>query len=79
MVLLRAGSRPTPPYPTSPYYYDWISLASKYTGTQALYSGSENTAVSGVNVAGEWLQIEVPKAFKLTSTYGYPGVLVLRI
>jgi len=30
-------------------------------------------AVSGVNVAGEWLQIEVPKAFKLTSTYGYPG------
>jgi len=29
--------------------------------------------VSGVNVAGEWLQIEVPKAFKLTSTYGYPA------
>jgi hypothetical protein len=63
----------TTPIPDAPYYYDWISLASKYTGTQALYSGSENTAVSGVNVAGEWLQIEVPKAFKLTSTYGYPG------
>jgi hypothetical protein len=61
------------PIPDGPYYYDWISLASKYTGTQATYSGSENTAVSGVNVAGEWLQIEVPKAFKLTSTYGYPG------
>jgi hypothetical protein len=60
------------PIPDAAYYYDWISLASKYTGTQALYSGSENTAVSGVNVAGEWLQIEVPKAFKLTSTYGYP-------
>jgi hypothetical protein len=61
------------PVPDAAYYYDWISAASKYTGTHALYSGSENTAVSGVNVAGEWLQIEVPKAFKLTSTYGYPG------
>jgi hypothetical protein len=61
------------PIPDAQYYYGWISAASKYTGTQALYSGSENTAVSGVNVAGEWLQIEVPKAFKLTSTYGYPG------
>jgi hypothetical protein len=60
------------PIPDTAYYNDWISLASKYIGTQALYSGSENTAVSGVNVAGEWLQIEVPKAFKLTSTYGYP-------
>ncbi|AET43681.1 hypothetical protein MPWG_00194 [Micromonas pusilla virus PL1] len=63
----------TNPVPDAAYYLDWISLASKYTGTQALYSGSENTAVSGVNVAGEWLQIEVPKAFKLTSTYGYPA------
>ena len=63
----------TNPVPDAPYYADWLSLASKYTGTQALYSGSENTAVSGVNVAGEWLQIEVPKAFKLTSTYGYPA------
>ena len=63
----------TNPVPDAAYYHDWISAASKYTGTQALYSGSENTAVSGVNVAGEWLQIEVPKAFKLTSTYGYPA------
>jgi hypothetical protein len=63
----------TSPVPDAEYYYDWISISNRYTGTHALYSGSENTAVSGVNVAGEWLQIEVPKAFKLTSTYGYPG------
>jgi hypothetical protein len=63
----------TSPVPDAEYYYDWISNSNRYTGTHALYSGSENTAVSGVNVAGEWLQIEVPKAFKLTSTYGYPG------
>jgi hypothetical protein len=63
----------TDPIPDAQYYYGWLSAASRYTGTQALYSGSENTAVSGVNIAGEWLQIEVPKAFKLTSTYGYPG------
>jgi hypothetical protein len=63
----------TSPVPDAEYYYDWISNSNRYTGTHALYSGSENTAVSGDNVAGEWLQIEVPKAFKLTSTYGYPG------
>ena len=67
------GLSTTNPIPDAETSYDWISLGSKYTGTQALYSGSENTAVSGVNVAGEWLQIEVPKAFKLTSTYGYPA------
>jgi len=63
----------TTPVPDAQYYYGWISAASKYTGIQALHDGSVNTAVSGDNVAGEWLQIEVPKAFKLTSTYGYPG------
>jgi hypothetical protein len=70
---IEARSSTDTPVPDFNYYGDWISASLKYTGTQALYSGSENTAVSGVNVAGEWLQIEVPKAFKLTSTYGYPG------
>jgi len=44
MVLLRTGSRPPPPYPTQRTTMIGFRLASKYTGTQALYSGSENTS-----------------------------------
>ena len=63
-----------PPVPDAQYYYGWISAASRYDANGLpVTTLPTQTAVSGDNVAGEWLQIEVPKAFKLTSTYGYPG------
>jgi hypothetical protein len=62
------------PIPDAPYYYDWKSAQSRYVANGLpVTTLPTQTAVSGDNVAGEWLQIEVPKAFKLTSTYGYPG------
>jgi hypothetical protein len=65
----------TDPIPDAQYYYGWISAASRYdaNGLPVTTLPQTQTAVSGDNVAGEWLQIEVPKAFKLTSTYGYPA------
>jgi hypothetical protein len=62
------------PVPDGQYYHDWISAANRYDGNGLpVTSSPTQTGVSGDNVAGEWLQIEVPKAFKLTSTYGYPA------
>jgi hypothetical protein len=74
MVLLRIGCRPTTPYPAHSTTMIGSRLQSKYVANGLpVTTLPTQTAVSGDNVAGEWLQIEVPKAFKLTSTYGYPG------
>ena len=71
---IEVRSATTSPIPDAAYYNDWISYSNRYDANGLpVTTLPTQTAVSGVNVAGEWLQIEVPKAFKLTSTYGYPG------
>ena len=52
----------------------WLSAGSLYNSSVevGLYDGLESTAVDGIPIPGEWVQLQTPKAFKLTSTYGYP-------
>ena len=52
----------------------WLSAGSLYNSSVevGLYTGLESTTVDGIPILGEWVQLQTPKAFKLTSTYGYP-------